>query len=129
MLTSNLHVHLYYTYTFLHTHTHTHTHTPIHTPIHIPTHTHTHTERERKRDRDSERERERWTHFILYYSNLFGGGAGFLCVALAVLELTLWTKLSSNSQRSGCLCLPSAGIKGMSHHSWVVLFCFEEESH
>jgi hypothetical protein len=35
---------------------------------------------------------------------------GFLCVALAVLELTPWT------QKSACLCFPSAGIKGVCHH-------------
>jgi hypothetical protein len=32
---------------------------------------------------------------------------GFLCIVLAVLELT---------QKSACLCLPSAGIKGVRHH-------------
>lgn len=38
---------------------------------------------------------------------------GFLCVALVVLELTLYAKLSSNSEI--CLPLPpSAGIKGSS---------------
>ncbi|CAO2610707.1 hypothetical protein LEMLEM_LOCUS14770, partial [Lemmus lemmus] len=40
----------------------------------------------------------------------------FLCVALAVLELTLYTWLASNSQGSTCFYLPSAGIKGMHHH-------------
>ena len=34
---------------------------------------------------------------------------GFLCVALAVLELALQTRLASNS---ACICLPSDGIKG-----------------
>jgi hypothetical protein len=34
---------------------------------------------------------------------------------LAVLELTMWTKLSLNSQRSSCLCLWNAGIKGVYH--------------
>jgi hypothetical protein len=34
----------------------------------------------------------------------------FLCVALAVLELALQTRLASNSEFP-CLCLPSAGIK------------------
>ncbi|XP_063140789.1 spermatid perinuclear RNA-binding protein isoform X3 [Rattus norvegicus] len=38
-------------------------------------------------------------------------GGSFLCVALAVLELTLYTKLASNSQISACLCLTSTGIK------------------
>jgi hypothetical protein len=35
-----------------------------------------------------------------------------LSVALTVLELTLKTKLTSNSQKSTCLCLLSAEIKG-----------------
>jgi hypothetical protein len=39
---------------------------------------------------------------------------GFLCVALAVLELYRpgWPQ----TQKSACLCLPSAGIKGLYHH-------------
>jgi hypothetical protein len=39
---------------------------------------------------------------------------GFLCIALAVLELCRpgWPR----TQKSACLCLPSAGIKGMRHH-------------
>ena len=36
----------------------------------------------------------------------------FFCVALKpVLELTLQIRLALNSQKSACLCLPSAGIK------------------
>jgi hypothetical protein len=52
----------------------------------------------------------------------FGGGGfetGFLCVALAVLELTLlpgWPR----TQKSACLCLLSAGIKSMRHHAWLL---------
>ena len=42
---------------------------------------------------------------------------GSYYVALAVLELTLYTRLATNSQRSTCLCLPSAGIKAVCHHS------------
>jgi hypothetical protein len=41
---------------------------------------------------------------------------GFLCVALAVLDLSLKTGLTSNSQRSACLCLLSTGVKSMHHH-------------
>jgi hypothetical protein len=41
---------------------------------------------------------------------------GFLCVALAVPELSLWTRLASNSQRSTYLCLPSAGVEVMCLH-------------
>ena len=39
---------------------------------------------------------------------------GFLCIALAVLELfgPGW----SQTQKSSCFCLPSAGIKGVCHH-------------
>jgi len=41
---------------------------------------------------------------------------GFLCVALAVLELTLKTRLALYSEI--CLPLPlSAGIKGVRHHA------------
>ncbi|GAB1298999.1 PIN2/TERF1-interacting telomerase inhibitor 1 [Apodemus speciosus] len=41
----------------------------------------------------------------------------FLCViVLAVLELTLWIRLVTNSQISACLCLPSAGVKV---DSWI----------
>jgi hypothetical protein len=39
----------------------------------------------------------------------------FLCVAMAVLELVLYTSLATNSQKSTCLCLLTAGIKGMCH--------------
>ena len=41
---------------------------------------------------------------------------GFLCIALSVLELTLYTRLASNSE----ICLPLLsqvlGIKGVCHH-------------
>jgi hypothetical protein len=40
----------------------------------------------------------------------------FLCVALAILELTRYTRAASYSQRSSCLCLQSVGIKGLCHH-------------
>ncbi len=45
---------------------------------------------------------------------------GFLCVALAVLEFayyTIYTRLASNSGRSDCLCLLSAGLKGARRHT------------
>ena len=41
---------------------------------------------------------------------------GFLCVALAVLELTCspgWP----GTQKSACLCLLRAGTKGVHHHA------------
>lgn len=42
---------------------------------------------------------------------------GSPCVTQTNLELTVWTRLALNSQRSACLCRPSAGIKGLCHHS------------
>jgi hypothetical protein len=56
-----------------------------------------------------------WACYDFWYFGLvwFGFGffeTGFLCVALAVLELTLQTRLTP-TQRSACLCLPSAGLK------------------
>lgn len=38
--------------------------------------------------------------------------SGFLCVALIILELALWTRLVFHSQRFTCLWFLSAGIKG-----------------
>ena len=52
--------------------------------------------------------------FFLFYFWFFK--AEFLCVVLAVLELALYTRLALNSQRSICLCLLSARIKGVCHH-------------
>lgn len=49
---------------------------------------------------------------------------GLLCIILAVLELSMWTSLASNSQRSSCICLPSAGTKDMHHHTWPFLFSY-----
>ena len=46
--------------------------------------------------------------FVLFLSE-----TGFLCVALAVLELVLLMRLTT--QRSACF--PSAGIRGMYHHA------------
>jgi hypothetical protein len=61
---------------------------------------------------------------------LFLFETGFLCVALAVLELALWNRLALNSE----LLLPqplSAGIKGM-HHARLnssALYCAFIEQH
>ena len=44
---------------------------------------------------------------------------GFLCVALAVLELTLYTRLAWNSEIRPPLP-PSAGIKGVRHDTQIV---------
>jgi hypothetical protein len=48
--------------------------------------------------------------------------ARFLCVALAVLELNSVVQADLELKRSACLCLPSAGIKGMCHHAWQSIF-------
>jgi hypothetical protein len=44
---------------------------------------------------------------------------GFLCIALVVLELTLQTRLASNSEITACLCLRSTEIKGVRLHCLV----------
>jgi hypothetical protein len=50
---------------------------------------------------------------------------------IAVLKLTLQTKVVTNSQRSDCLCLPCAEIKGMHHYAWHngALLCTEYDNH
>jgi hypothetical protein len=48
---------------------------------------------------------------------------GFFCIALAVLELTLYSRVALNSEIHLPLpCLPSAGIKGVYHHCPAFLF-------
>jgi hypothetical protein len=48
----------------------------------------------------------------------------YLCIiALAVLQLALQTRLVSNAQRSTCLCLLSARIKGVHHYVWSSVSC------
>ena len=39
--------------------------------------------------------------------------SGSLSIVLTGLEFTLWSRLAFNSQISACLCLPSAGSKGV----------------
>lgn len=46
-------------------------------------------------------------------------------MALAVRELTLQTGLASKSQRSVCLCLPSADIKGLHYRRPTTKVNFE----
>lgn len=46
---------------------------------------------------------------------LFETGSFYL--ALAYLEVTMQTKLASNSQRSPCLCVQNAKIKGICCHT------------
>lgn len=43
---------------------------------------------------------------------------GSHCVAVAVLELTIYTRLPPDSQTSTSLNLQSAGIKGVCHRAW-----------
>jgi hypothetical protein len=76
--------------------------------------------RERKREggeRERERERERTLYQLSYLSipflNICKFETRFRCVALASLELSMKSRLASNSQPSACLCLPSVEIKGM----------------
>lgn len=58
-----------------------------------------------------------------FLENFWVFEAGFLCLrALAVLQLPLQIKLASDSQRSFCLCLLSAVIKGVCHHYLVNAF-------
>ena len=45
--------------------------------------------------------------------------AGFLCIALAVMN-SLCRPGWPRTQKSTCLCLPSAGIKGVRHHARLV---------
>ena len=59
-------------------------------------------------------------YFILFFYLLVFQDR-VLCVALAVLELSLrpgWPQ----TQKSTCLCLSSAGIKGERHHARLYLF-------
>lgn len=61
-----------------------------------------------------------YVHVCVYVCMyIYFGGIEFLCVAPAVLELVLWTRLASNPQKSPCLCFLSAEIKGMCH-AWLV---------
>ena len=59
-----------------------------------------------------------WFVWCLVFQNRF------FCVALAVLELALQTRLSSNSQISSCLCLLSAGTQGLCHSLFFCLFVY-----
>jgi hypothetical protein len=52
--------------------------------------------------------------FVLFFET------GFLYVALAVLELTLYTRLASNSEIH-LLLPPECGIKGISYHARLLL--------
>ena len=50
----------------------------------------------------------------------FAFETGFFYIALAVLEPTLQTRIALNSQKSTCLCLLRAAIKGLCHHTWLL---------
>lgn len=49
------------------------------------------------------------------------GSLGSLYIVPAVLELTMYNTVATNSQRSSCFCLPSTRIKGVYHLSWQTL--------
>lgn len=52
-----------------------------------------------------------FSFFLSFFLSLSLPTKGCLYVALDVLKLPLWIRLTSNSTRSACLCLPQAGIK------------------
>ena len=52
-------------------------------------------------------------YLLFWFWFLFFFETGFLYVALAVLEPALYMSLASNSQRSACLYLLRAAIKGL----------------
>jgi hypothetical protein len=62
---------------------------------------------------------------LLLFQALFfflgGGGVGFLRQGFSVYPWLSWNSLCRpgwpRTQKSACLCLPSAGIKGMRHHA------------
>ena len=65
---------------------------------------------------------------IIYFyqaaQSMFVSKTGFLWVSLAILKLSLQTRLASNSQISTSLCLPKAGIKGctiISQHVYSIV--------
>ena len=56
--------------------------------------------------------------FFFLFLSFFFFKTGFLCVALAVLN-SLCRPGWPQTQKSTCLCLPSAGVKGVRHHAWL----------
>lgn len=67
----------------------------------------------------------------LLIRGLFVFETGFVYIALTVMELaTVEIRLASNPDltnlkdltKCACLCLPSAGIKGICHHAWASYF-------
>lgn len=42
-----------------------------------------------------------------------------VCAALAILELNIYTRLTSNSQRCARPCYQSVGMKVIQHHTWL----------
>lgn len=60
-----------------------------------------------------------WLHF-------FSFDRVSLCVALTVLERTLYARLVSNSYRSACHCLPRAETKGVHHQHPANTFLLAE---
>jgi hypothetical protein len=64
--------------------------------------------------------------FYLFYFFWFFK-TGFLCVVLAVMELDLYARLASNSERSLCLCFLSVGTKDVRHHHPATHTAFDDE--
>jgi hypothetical protein len=60
--------------------------------------------------------------FVLVWLFLFWFGFGFSRQGFSVYPWLAWNSLCGpgwpGTQKSTCLCLPSAGIKGVSHHTW-----------
>ena len=75
--------------------------------------THTHTQSQRERERERERTETKTKTKTKTNNKTTQIPVGFCFCLFALLELDLWTRLVSNSQRSACLCLPSAGIRSM----------------
>jgi hypothetical protein len=66
--------------------------------------------------------------FFFFFFGFFE--TGFLCVALAVLELSSLCRPGwPRTQKFACLCLPSAGIKGMRHHARLQSFFLNRVFH
>lgn len=61
--------------------------------------------------------------FVLF---LFYFETGSLSIGLDSLELVMQTRVALSSQRFTCLCLPKAGIKGLSHDNWLYLCSWQQ---
>jgi hypothetical protein len=66
--------------------------------------------------------------FLVFGFGFWFFETGLLCVALPILELNLYTRLAW-TQKSTCLCLPTAGIKDMCHHCLAESGVFKGKIH